>query len=80
MAKQTEAQKRANNKYRREKTKIIQLQYPTEKHHIIMAYATHINKPASTWIKQLIEEAINSDPTFTYSPEDKENQDDNSSL
>lgn len=71
MAKQTEAQKKANNKYRREKTKIFQLQYPTHKHQIIMAYALHINKPATTWIKQLIDDAITSDPTFTYTPEEE---------
>lgn len=71
MAKQTEAQKKANNKYRREKTKIFQLQYPTNKHQMIMAYAAHINKPATTWIKQLIDDAINSDPTFNYTPEEE---------
>ena len=71
MAKQTEAQKKANNKYRREKTKIFQLQYPTNKHQMVMAYAAHINKPATTWIKQLIDDAIASDPTFTYTPEEE---------
>ena len=80
MAKQTEAQKRANNKYRREKTRIFQLQYPTNKHQMIMAYAAHINKPATTWIKELIDDAIASDPTFIYNPEEEENQNDNSSL
>lgn len=80
MVKQTEAQRRANNKYRKEKTKIFQLQYPIQKYNMIIAYITHINKPAATWIKQLIDDAIAADPTFTYIPEDEEGQDDNSDL
>lgn len=80
MVKQTEAQRRANNKYRKEKTKIFQLQYPIQKYNMIIAYITHINKPAATWIKQLIDDAIAADPTFTYVQEDEEGQDDNSDL
>ena len=76
MAKQTEAQKKAHNKYRTEKQKGIAIQWPTAKHEIVMAYAKHINMPAITWIKKLIFDAISSDPTFTYTPEEEDLRED----
>jgi len=75
MAYNKELHKKAVNKYRREKTKIFQLQYPTAEHKRIMAYAKHINMPATTWIKQLITDAINADTTFHYVPDVQEEGD-----
>ena len=70
MAKQTEAQKKANNKYKKNKTKLQTLQYTLQDYDVIKAYCKHINSPVSTWMKSVIRSAIDSDPTFVYNPED----------
>lgn len=70
MAKQTEAQKRAVLKYRSSKAKQLRVQYTVEEYAMIEAYCKHINSPIGTWIHKLARDAINSDPTFTYTPEE----------
>ena len=80
MAKQTEAQKRAVIKYRSSKAKQLRVQYTVEEYAMLEAYCKHINSHIGSFIHKLVRDTIASDPTFTYNSEDKENQDDDSSL
>ena len=71
MAKQTEAQKKAVIKYRSNKAKQLRVQYTIEEYNKLDAYCVHINSPIGAWIHKLTRDAIASDPTFTYTPEEE---------
>ena len=66
MAKETEAQRKARLKYRKEKTHLFQIQFPIYEYNKLYAYCKHINMPIATWVRSLIWKAIDSDNTFSY--------------
>ena len=66
MTKETEAQRRARLKYRKQKTHLLQVQFPIYEYEKIAAYCKHVNLPIATWFRKLIWEAIDSDSTFVY--------------
>lgn len=73
----TEAQKKAEQKYRKNSTHSLVMNFPNSDWNRLFAYCQHTNYPVATWVRKLIWNAIDSDPTFTYIPEENGNQDDN---
>lgn len=71
MAKETAAHRKANYKYKKNRSRFVQLQYTISDFDVLEKYCKHINTPIATWIKTLILNAINSDSTFTYTSEEE---------
>lgn len=70
MRKESEAQRTSNLKYRKNHTHTLLMNFPNSKYDIIDAYCKHINSPVATWVRGLIWNAIDSDKTFNYIPND----------
>jgi len=70
MSKETDAQRAAKLKYRKNSTHSLVINFPNAKYDIIDAYCKHINSPVATWVRSLIWDVINSDKTFNYIPND----------
>jgi len=61
MAKISEAKKRADAKYRKEKTHLIQLQYPVERYNEIKDFCDKKEVSVATWCKLVIDKAMKED-------------------
>lgn len=61
MAKISEAKKRADAKYRKEKTHLIQLQYPVERYNEIKDFCDKKEVSVATWCKSVIDKAMKED-------------------
>ena len=66
----TDAQKRAVKKYRKSRTHALVIYFPNKEYDRIDVYCKYINSPVATFVRKLIRDAIDSDPTFTYNLED----------
>lgn len=71
MPKETEAQRRAHLKYRKEKTHSLVMNFPKQDFEIIEKYCALIQFPVATWVRSLIWKEIEANATFEYSRKKK---------
>ena len=71
MKKETEARRTAKLKYRKNSTHSLVMNFPNKDWGKVDAYCKYIQSPVATWVRKLIWQAIDSDPTFTYIPQEE---------
>ena len=76
MRKETEAQRRAKLKYRKNNTHSLVIAFPNAEYAKIYTYCKYINSPVATFVRKTIHQVIDSDPTFTYTSEEESQNED----